>query len=151
MAAKVDLGPVYQDARLAVAGTLPGIFFSSGRAELAGAIVGLLSRDFVTLKADNRGNMDKTLKYMQLGTSGRKHWPLHHDGDLWELLFSVGKARGFNAFTNHWCKGHVTLQFLQEGKGQACDAIMNSLADLAADKAYRVPSNSAAHASRCAI
>ena len=115
-AAKVDLGPVYQGAGIVVAGTVPGIFLSSGRAELAGAIVAILSQDFIKLKADSKGVIDKTLKHMQLGSAGRKPWPLHQDGDLWQLLFSVAQARGLNTFTVQWCKGHVTLQFLRDDK-----------------------------------
>ncbi len=58
----------------------------------------------------------------------------------------LAKARGFNTFDVSWCKGQVTFRFLQEACGQARDAIMNSLADLAASKGYGVQSSSAAHA-----
>ncbi len=44
-----------------------GFGLSSGRAELAGAIVALLSQDYIQLKADNQGMVNKTLKHVQLG------------------------------------------------------------------------------------
>ena len=98
-AAQVDLGHVYCDAGLAVAGTVPGIFLSSTRAELAGAIVALMYQSAVTLKADNEGVIKKALRHVQLGGSGRKPWSLHKDGDVWEMLFAIAHSRGFTSFS----------------------------------------------------
>ena len=73
-ATRVDLGQLYHNAGLAVAGLVPGIFHSSARAELVGAIVALMTQSAITLKADNEGVINKALKQIQLGSSGRKPW-----------------------------------------------------------------------------
>ena len=145
-ATQVDLGHLYRNAGLAVAGLVPGIFLSSARAELVGAIVALMTQSAITLKADNEGVISKALKHFQLGSSGRKPWSLHKDGDLWEMLFDTARSRGFDSFTMMWTKGHVTLKFLVNGSGQSRDAIYNSLADRAASKGYDLQHSRCAHA-----
>ena len=131
-ATPVDLGHLYQNVGLAVAGSVPGLFHSSARAELVAAIVALLNQSTISLKADNHAVVCKAMMRMQSGSSGRKPWSLHKDGDLWEALFNIATSRGFSSFTMAWTKGHVTLGFLLNGSGQARDAVYNSLADRAA-------------------
>ena len=98
-ATNVDLGHLYQTSGLAVAGTVPGLFHSSASAELVAAIVALLNQTTITLKADNHAMVCKAMMHTQSGSSGRKPWSLHKDGDLWEALFNVATCRGFSSYT----------------------------------------------------
>ena len=141
----VDLGPAHREAGLALAGSVHGIFHSSARAELVAAIVALLHATPTALKSDSNSIVTKALALAQRCSPGKRPWPLHKDGDLWEIFAKVIDSRGTSAQTIAWTKGHATLEHILGGTVSAKDAVFNSLADKAADRAHATPSAKCMH------
>ena len=68
----------------------------------------------------------------------RRPLALQPDGDLWPLMDTLVRQRGINSTCIRWTNGHVTLRQLDAGFS-ARDAVYNSYADKAADKARTLP------------
>ena len=123
---------------LLLLGAIRGLFASSTRVELAGAIVSLLRQEPIHLASDNAAVVDKGMKLLNANGPGRRPWALQKDGDLWHQMFQIIKDRGAHSVAFSWTKGHATLRHVLDEKVDTRDAIYNSLADRAADHGHRL-------------
>ena len=111
---------------------------TSTRAELAGAIVTLCLHGAWHLQADNAAFIGRTQKIATGTMKKRKPWGLLPDGDLWEMLESAIRSKGYHAVWFSWGKGHATLADMADGNVNVADAIANGYADKAADEGHRL-------------
>ena len=121
-----------------MAGTIPGVFSSSTRAELASVIAALAKPGPLHIALDNLSVVFGVLNILE-GIQGTKRpWALRPDGDLWAIAEQAISSRGANSVTVAWTKGHATWIHLLNGTTTYKDAIGNGFADAAADHGHRV-------------
>ena len=110
--------------------------FSILQLELAGLSTGLMSPYVVHIGLDNLGVVQKGNDIHADAISRSRPWCLQVDGDMWQLVDSLLQQRGANSAHIRWVKEHVSL--LQLGQGYSVrDAVFNSYADAAAERAHR--------------
>ena len=119
------------------------VMSSSTRAELAGAIVGLLQQRQVHIATDNQGVVDKPNAIIQQSNQadwqdgvGKRPWALQKNGDLWQTLSRIIDQRGPQSMHISWCKGHATMHHIAANLTTARDATFNGLADATANRGH---------------
>ena len=137
IAEQVYLGECCNGAGLAVAGSLFGLFPSSTRIELAGAIGALLQPRPVHIAADNASVINKANVVLHRNGPGRRPWGLQADGDLWETFHALVQQRGAHSIALTWTKGHATYDHLIRQVTSSRNAVFNAYADAAADQGHR--------------
>ena len=133
----VDLGVCFDGVGLAVAGNLLGLFPSSTRIELAGAIGAMLQPRPVHVAADNESVIRKATTILSQNGPGRRQWRLQVDGDLWETFHELAQQRGVHSIAFTWTKGHASYRHLTQQLTNARNAVFNGYADAAADQGHR--------------
>jgi ribonuclease HI len=128
---------------LTMAGSIPGVFSSSTRAELAGVIAALAKPGALHLALDNKSVVDGLNTLILEGKRSKKPWSLQSDGDLWAIAEGALSARGAHSIAVTWTKGHATWQQILDGTCTTRNAIGNGFADAAADHGHD------ANAKRC--
>ena len=134
---------------VSIAGSLPGVYNSSTRAELAGAIVSMTKPGALHLALDNLSVVNGIQRILDGAKralawnfctclSGRRPWSFRSDGDLWEIAERAIKARGVNSIAVSWTKGHATWRHILNGVTTERNAIGNGYADAAADAGHEV-------------
>ena len=115
-----------------MAGTIPGVFSSSTRAELAGVITSLAKPVPLYIALDNLSVVHGIQAIID-GVRHRRPWALLPDGDLWAIAEQAIMHRGANSVAVTWTKAHATWEHLLLGITSHRAAIGNGIADAAAD------------------
>jgi hypothetical protein len=116
-----------------LAGTLPGVYNSSARTEIAGIITALAKPIPIHIILDNKGVVDRISAMIRNQWYHRKPWELLPDGDLWRVVEETLKYRGSQSTRVSWVKGHAPWsRILQERN--CSNYIANGQADYAADQ-----------------
>ena len=125
-----------QTAGVSIAGSLPGVYNSSTRAELAGSIVSFAKPGALHLALDNLSVVNGIKRILDGGKRARRPWSLRSDADLWEIAERAINAKGRNSITVTWTKGHATWRHILDGITSERNAIGNGYADAAADAGH---------------
>ena len=131
----VDLLGEDKTAGIVMAGTIPGVFSSSTRAELAGVITALAKPVPLHIALDNLSVVNG-IQALIHGIRYRRLWALQPDGDLWAIAEQAINRRGANSLAVKWTKGDATWEHLLHGLTSHRDAIGNGIADAAADQGH---------------
>ena len=122
---------------LMMAGTIPGVYSSSTRAELASVIAALPKPGGLYFALDNRAVVDGIVNILN-GFTSRRPWALRPDGDLWSVAESAIAQRGRHSLRVRWTKGHATWWHIVGGYCTSRDVVCNGMSDIAADKGHQV-------------
>ena len=124
----------YKDG-LAISGILTGMNNSSTRTEICGGIGALLANKPRHIGADNKAFTQMANRIIKgENITRKKQWPLHKDGDLWEVFEKAVKERGHKSVKATWVKGHATEAHIAKGITTDEHRIGNNNADHAASK-----------------
>jgi len=129
----VDVGSIHGSQGVALAGTLLEPFSSSTRNEIAAMLVAISASGPVHIGTDSLSAAKVANKLIDNGIM-RRPFSLCHDGDLWMAFGEACKNKGRGTVAVSWTKGHTPLRSLLAGKVSIKAAVMNSIADAAADK-----------------
>ena len=122
---------------VSMAGSIPGVFSSSTRAELAGVIAALAKPGSIHLALDNRSVVDGINALTSGGNRSRRPWSLRSDGDQWAIAEEAIDIKGARSILATWTKGHATWQHIIESTCTSRNAIGNGYADAAADAGHK--------------
>ena len=120
-----------------MAGTIPGVYSSSTRAELASVIAALPKPGALYFALDNRAVVDGIVNILN-GCTSRRPWALRPDGDLWSVAETAIAQRGLHSVRVRWTKGHATWWHIVGGYCTSRDVVANGMSDVAADKGHKV-------------
>ena len=99
-----------------MAGILTGINNSSTRTEICGGIGALLADRPRHIGADNKAFTTMANRIVNgENITHKKAWPLHKDGDLWEVFEKAARQRGLSSIKTTWVKGHATEEHICKG------------------------------------
>ena len=127
-----------QQRGLSTAGTIPGVFSSSARAELASVITALAKPGSLHIALDNLAVVNGLNDIIAGAQRSKRPWALRPDGDLWAIAERAIQQRGAHSLTFTWTKGHATWRHMLDGVTTYRDAIGNGFADAAADQGQAV-------------
>ena len=98
-------------------GALSGHRCSSTRAELAAGIVAASAEKAQHQGTDSKAYLDKMQKLIDgANLTNKRPWSIQANGDLWQWMEDILKAKGRSSFKITKVKGHVTEQQVLEGK-----------------------------------
>ena len=98
-------------------GALSGHRCSSTRAELAAGIVAASAEKAQHQGTDSKAYLDKMQKLIDgENLTNKRPWSIQANGDLWQWMEDILKAKGRSSFRITKVKGHVTEQQVLEGK-----------------------------------
>ena len=133
-ARQIDLGDLYKDAGVAIAGTLLEPFSSSTRNEIGGLIVACTSPKPLHYATDSEA-LVKRFDALRDGVPTRRPLGQLPDGDLWSIVQRALTTRGHHATRVSWTKGHTSIDAIRQGSVTIKAAMGNALADKAAGMA----------------
>ena len=119
-----------------MAGTIPGVFNSSTRTELASIIAALPKPGALHFGLDNLTVCSGVQCIVEGRRNSKRDWRLRADGDLWQVAECAILARNPKSIAATWTKGHATWKHIIDGVTTEANAIGNGLADLAADQGH---------------
>ena len=118
--------------------TLCGVFHSSTRAELAGAILAIVAPGPQHIASDSLAMVDRANSILQdPGRRPDRPYSLQKDGDLWETFHHIVAAKGPQSIKLSWVKGHGTLEQIRSGITTVEEVLFNGQADVTADFAVQ--------------
>ena len=88
-----------------MAGTIPGVFNSSARTELAAVIAALAKPGGLHIALDNAGVVSKITRILAGEKLSTRPWQLAQDGDLWEAFEQAIKERNIGSIVVEWGEG----------------------------------------------
>ena len=92
---------------ISMAGTIPGVFSSSTRAELASVIAALAKPGPIHIALDNLGVVTGMRDLLEDIQRSKRPWALRSNGDLWAIAEQATQLRGANSIAIAWTKGHA--------------------------------------------
>lgn len=118
-------------------GSIPGLYCSSTRTEIAGGIVALTGPGHVHQASDNLAFVLPANMYITNPMGKHRPFELMADGDLWAIYYKLLMQKGANAVKVTWVKAHTTEQQMLDGVTTANNRKGNASADVVADKGAR--------------
>ena len=120
---------------LSLWGAVAGLRCSSLRTELSAGCIAATAKGPVHQATDSMAYMRKINRLLAgEDLTRRKPWALQQDGDLWQIMDDIIKAKGPQSLRVTWTKGHATEEHIQQGKSTPLRKLGNDKADQAADK-----------------
>jgi hypothetical protein len=133
----IELNKAGRSKGLMMAGTLPGVYNSSTRTELAAIIASLSKPGGLHIALDNMSVVNGVMNIIEGKSRRKRPWNLRPDGDLWQIAEQAIAARNPQSLQITWTKGHATWEHIVGGLVFAGDAVGNGQADLAAEHGHR--------------